>query len=599
MRDTAEEWLRPLHMHQSKDRARGKIEREKQFATPDLELEALLPSKEETDALISEYLDQFEQAYRIVHIPSFRREYAKFWDPLETRYSAFTALVLLMISTTSCLASQPASKLDGMMSGSYNRAVGWIKACEDWLERQSQKHRKLIHYQISCLIYLSKRVNTVKKKRFWKGAGALLQDAVSVGLHRDPTQIDDTISIYNQEMRRRIWATVQDFDAQASLDYGLPTLLSTLHIDVSPPRNLDDADFDEDTTQLPPSRPTTEYTYSSYQHLSRQSLPLRLQLSRFLTGPQGDVDYDQVIRYTSEISQEIDLLPSWNLDGSEPDCPRKPLLAYTLLHIQLRQYVIPLHQPYLRLPRTNSAYQYSEIIYYNAVRDMVLLQDKLAQHGIRTLNFLREDALTLAINLCSVTMRQPRGTPPFQTSDMIPTKHFPAESTNMIMANSQHTIQLLEKCLAMKEDRILRCGNIEPWGYSIMCCAVGLLEAHLGKKTAEAAKVASAERFVNLHYKLFAGQDPPSAQQYEQSRNGVLPQPEFLVCSKSATPFPSASQGSASQGSAAQVDVPGTPWWLPSADPGIQPINPDFNLELLGWNLNELWGADQWGWDTQ
>jgi len=159
--------------------------------------------------------------------------------------------------------------------------------------------------------------------------------------------------------------------------------------------------------------------------------------------------------------------------------------------VQLRQYIIPLHQPYLKLRKQNSKYQYSEIIYYNAARDIVLLHDKLYEQGIRALNFLREDALTTAINLCGVTMLQPRG------------------STNMIMINSHHTVKLIEKCIAMKEDRLLRCGNNEPWGYSIMCAALGLLEAHLGTKTAEAAKSTSAERFVNLHYRLIANQEQP------------------------------------------------------------------------------------------
>ncbi len=45
-----------------------------------------------------------------------------------------------------------------------------------------------------------------------------------------------------------------------------------------------------------------------------------------------------------------------------------------------------------------------------------------------------------------------------------------------------------------------------------MCAANGLLEAHLGDKTPEAAKASSAERFVNLHYKLLARQ--------EQATNG-------------------------------------------------------------------------------
>jgi hypothetical protein len=112
----------------------------------------------------------------------------------------------------------------------------------------------------------------------------------------------------------------------------------------------------------------------------------------------------------------------------------------------------------------------------------------------------------------------------------------PVGSTNMIMINSQHTLQLLEKCLAMKEDRILRCGNNEPWGYSIMCAAVGLLEAHLNVKTSEAAKAASAERFITLHYKLLAGQDPPLSSQQSVAGGGI-PAGSAGVPGRSATPF--------------------------------------------------------------
>ena len=210
----------------------------------------------------------------------------------------------------------------------------------------------------------------------------------------------------------------------------------------------------------------------------------------------------------------------------------------------------------------------------------------------------------------------------------------------MIMINSQHTLELMEKCLIMKEDRILRCGNNEPWGYSIMCAALGLLETHLGIKSSEAAKASSAERFVNLHYKLLAGQDPPSSQQIppssQQSDHArIMAQPsayppppssaEIFTRSKSVTPFPPPSQGSITQGGT--IEVPGTPWWLPNPDPSvvppvshalspsvgtppnlygltpllqIQPLNPEFSLETLGLNLNELWGGggdNTWDWD--
>lgn len=595
MRETADEWLRPVMVHDRKDRKRRREERETMFEQPDAELEALLPTKEEADALISVYLDQFEQVHRIVHIPTFKREYAHFWESgSKQRYAAFTALVLAMMAVASCVHTHDDLKFIGMMSNARHWAEKWIWAIDSWQSKQSQKHRRLIHYQVACLLYLGKRVNTIKKKRFWTGSGALIQDGVAVGLHREPSHMGGKIDVYNQEMRRRIWATVQEFDMQASFDHGLPTLLSQLHYDTNAPRNLDDEDFDEDTTVLPPSKPTKEYTFCSFQHLARQSLPLRLELSRLLTGPTSDIDYDQVIRYTNDLTQEIDALPSWDMNVDNTKSKKNPLTAYTLLHVQLRQYIIPLHQPYLKLRKQNSKYQYSEIIYYNAARDIVLLHDKLYEQGIRALNFLREDALTTAINLCSVTMLQPRG------------------STNMIMINSQHTVKLIEKCIAMKEDRLLRCGNNEPWGYSIMCAALGLLEAHLGTKTIEAAKSSSAERFVNLHYKLLANQEQSMAEQMPSTPVGSMGPPLnipgqtpglpvdvpdrakvsstnrgfFYVANnmlQSVTPFSfTPTMGPA------PMDPTTAPWLMPNDQ--TQPFNLDPSLELLGLNLNELWG---------
>ncbi|PHH82702.1 hypothetical protein CDD83_3192 [Cordyceps sp. RAO-2017] len=254
MRETADEWLRPVILHDRKDRKRRSEERERLFGQPDAGLVALLPTREEADALVSVYLDQFEQIHRIVHIPTFRAEYADFWKgDGKQRYAAFTALLLSMMAVASCVHTHTSLKFIGMMSNARHWAERWIAACDGWLAQQSQKHRRLIHFQIACLLYLGKRVNTIKKKRFWTGSGALIQDGIAVGLHREPSHMAGRISVYNQEMRRRIWATVQEFDMQASFDHGLPTLLSQLHYDTDPPRNLDDDDFGEETTALPPA----------------------------------------------------------------------------------------------------------------------------------------------------------------------------------------------------------------------------------------------------------------------------------------------------------------------------------------------------------
>ncbi|KAI0865352.1 hypothetical protein F4860DRAFT_461060 [Xylaria cubensis] len=573
MREIADEWLRPLNI-QKKDRYKRKQDREKKAAESDPVLEALLPSKEETDSLVAVYLDQFEQLHRIVHIPTFRKEYESFWDPNYTRPASFSVLVLSMISVSCCLGMQTSGKFIGVKSSAHAMAEKWVKACDKWASQQSHKHRGLVHYQIDCLLYLAKKVNILKKKRFWTTSGGLVREAITIGLHQDPDTISSEISPYNKEMRRRIWSTIVEFDLQASFDLGVPTLLSQVHFDVEAPSNIDDDSFNPDSTEMPISKPRSEYTSSSYAHFSRQSIPARLELYKILTGPPIDLDWEQVLQYTDLITHEIDAIPTWDLESDKSSgVSHKPSLAYTLLHIQLRQFLMPLHLPFLKLRKSHSKYQMSEFIYYTAARDLVLMHDQLFQKGIRTLNFLREDSISTAMNLCNISILQPKG------------------STSLINSNSKETIQLVEKCIALKEDRVLRCGNNDPWGYSSMCAAYGLMETHLGLKTAEAAKAQAAERFIGLHYKLLSYQEQPEAQPDGTAQQSSSAAHEFMPMStySTATPLPATQLGPTAL--PREGLPPSIPWAMPPTDLSQLLVpNPDFNFELLGSDLNDLWG---------
>jgi hypothetical protein len=587
VRDNPDEWLRPIFLCDRKDRRNDSTKRDNAYQRRDLHLESLLPSRREVNALVNLYLSQFEQLHRIVHIPAFHREYNAFWNANDVQHTgrsaAFTALLLSILAVSSCVhgddvASPGGSsghnsdplpsprKYVGTVSTERYSAEVWIKAVQSWMQTQSMKHRRLVHFQIACLLYLGKRVNTIKKKRFWTDAGALTHDGIAVGLHRDPGPMTGRISVYNQEMRRRIWATVQEFDLQTSFDYGLPTILTSLHFDAAAPRNLDDDEFDEDSVELPQPRPSRDYTYSSFQNVARQSLPLRLELSRILYGQPTKLDYKQVARYSNDLSREIDSLPSWEANEDNMAGAKRPLIAYTLLHIQLRQYMIPLHQPFIKLGREHhkAEYQYSQVIYHNAARDIVQLHDRLYQQGIRALNFMREDCLTSAIYLCSVTMMQPQG------------------STNMIMINSSHTLKLLEKCLAMKEDRLLRCGNNEPWAYCIMCNTVGLLDVHLGNKTADEAKAWAHDRYVSLHQKLF----PNTITEAEATPSAVPGSVRNTVAVNSPWPGKVASTPVAGPAALAisDADINMTPWMAVAM--GGQQLMPDHNALAAAQNID-------------
>ena len=370
-------------------------------------LEGLLPPKDDTDALVLFYLDHFEQLHRVVHIPTFKREYAEFWVLGRSRYPAMTALVLSMISISPYIS---VSSVDPTPIPSRYRPmpVQWISACDEWLGQQGSKHPKLVHYQVSCLVYLAKRMNMIRKKRFWKETGSLIQNAIIDGLHRDPSPNVD--SFYTREMKRRIWAVLRELDLQNAFEYGLPTLLHNIDSDVAAPANLNDEDFDEASKVRPVLQPPSQYTCTSYQSHSFRSWTLRLEISRrlFSIGSSKALSYEDVLRYTHEVTQAIHALPPWDIDEVKGEnIPKLRILAYAFLHFQLKECILAIHRPYLQ--RDNSKFWLSENVIYHMSRDILLLNSKLAGSGIQSLTLLREDLLLASLNLTRITMLQPKG----------------------------------------------------------------------------------------------------------------------------------------------------------------------------------------------
>ena len=93
----------------------------------------------------------------------------------------------------------------------------------------------------------------------WLLTGMILQIATRMGYHRDADHFSG-ISPFEGEMRRRVWLTILQLDLLISMEMGLPRNAINTHIDTKHPRNLSDDDFNEDTTEMPPPRPDTEWT---------------------------------------------------------------------------------------------------------------------------------------------------------------------------------------------------------------------------------------------------------------------------------------------------------------------------------------------------
>lgn len=113
----------------------------------------------------------------------------------------------------------------------------------------------LVLYLIMETQSLHGEVNT----GIWLLVGTIVNIAVSMGMHRDAEKSPD-MSAFDGEIRRRIWAFLFQVDVGISTQIGKPRHIKPEQTDTQWPRNLLDSDFDEDSAQLPPSRPETDVT---------------------------------------------------------------------------------------------------------------------------------------------------------------------------------------------------------------------------------------------------------------------------------------------------------------------------------------------------
>ncbi|KAI1096538.1 hypothetical protein F5B19DRAFT_150740 [Rostrohypoxylon terebratum] len=486
IREIAEECLNPLGVNITKEKLSRGIQDTNLLSPHNISLERFLPPKEDVDILVSLYLDGLGQLHRAFHIPTFRRDYNNFWTTQQTHHPVMATLILAIISiSSSCATTGQSNQYAEATSVAIKyRSIPtqWVSLCEEWLRQQSPKHGRPAYYQVSYLIYLAKRMIVIDKKKWWKETGSLIQDAIIDGLHRDAPA---NYTPYMREMKRRIWAALRELDLQNSYEYGLPSLLHNIDCDVAPPTNVNDDDFNETSEQIPEPKPLSGYTLTSYQVHSARSWSLRLEISRrlFSTELSKNLTYDDVLRYTHEITQAIESIPSWDEKDLTGICdPGIPTLTRAYLVFQLKTTILALHRPYIQ--KNDRRCWLSETVCYHTSRDILLLNTKLADLGLQSLAMLREDLFLASLNLVRVAMLQPKG-----------------DIANVVVADDRSMIDVLQKCVPLVEDMHLRCCYSELWCFITVYAAIMLLEIHLGTKSRQAAKSSCARRFLDLNNK--------------------------------------------------------------------------------------------------
>lgn len=264
----------------------------------------ILPKKPVCDRIFQTYLDEWETIYRMIHIPTFTEQYNRFWDGnLESE--SFLPLLLVVLSTS--------ARFDAKSKGlGHDRAesIHIPTACalvRTWLDGLRGKQLvELTTLEVEILLLHAQRMVTPRIEDTWTKLGFVVRLAMTMGLHRDPSEFEPRMSIFLGELRRRLWFTIVDMDLHVSMTSNLPSMVREDAYTTRPPRNLDDSDLFPEMTELPPSRPIDQPTDNQMQTYAAMTLPVRVRAAQLSNRTDSIADYREVLDVGSQLEHYLE-----------------------------------------------------------------------------------------------------------------------------------------------------------------------------------------------------------------------------------------------------------------------------------------------------
>ncbi|KAI0884899.1 putative C6 transcription factor [Annulohypoxylon maeteangense] len=334
-------------MQKSKCLARSiKDRRSAQWPSPPV---ADLPSKDVADELVNHYFRTVEPVYRILHIPTFKRDYEAHWVSTSSEpnipFLVQLKLVLAIGATT----------YDELFSLKAS-AIGWVFEAQTWISEPGFKHRLNLQYiQTNILLLIAREFVDVGPDLVWISAGTLLRTAIYMGLHKDPKRLPK-MSIFAAEMRRRLWNTILELSTQLSLTSGGPPFISLDSFDTEPPGNFDDEQI---TADNPVPKPETSFTQMSTAIALRTMFATRLSITKFLNDHNSRGTYGETLRLDAELrtayKSVLRLLRGYK---SGPGL-RPSEFEVDMVSLLMNRYILSLHNPYFNPATQEAAYAFS------------------------------------------------------------------------------------------------------------------------------------------------------------------------------------------------------------------------------------------------
>ncbi|KAI1412309.1 hypothetical protein F5Y13DRAFT_180119 [Hypoxylon sp. FL1857] len=341
------------------------------------EIVSTLPARPVVDRLISRFFNSVDLHPALLHSGQFIRQYEQFWeDPFAAPIMWVGLLFAIMCLST--LLSLPHGGLDEISTQPSDlECAVFVRMYREKIVQcltLGKYTRGGPHVLETLILYIAIEHLLHEDSEFGTHLllSVILNIAMRMGYHRDPKNFS-VISPFEGEMRRRAWAGIYQANLIFASQMGLPSMLKDHQIDTEPPHNLLDTDFDEDSTELPPSRPETELTPVLYIIIRSHVARLWEKVRDIATDTRLH-KYEEILAMEQRLRAHQSTLPQMlrmhPIAQSLADPPQLIMQRIWLEICFLRLYMV-LHKNYFMAPTQHKRYSHSRSVCVNSALKII------------------------------------------------------------------------------------------------------------------------------------------------------------------------------------------------------------------------------------
>lgn len=363
-----------------------------------------IPDRPTTTIIINNYMETIERVHPLLHIPTFYEELDQFWENPGATDDAWLSQFLVMLAL-----SYQSLRDETTVSFNEESLLKYLQGAETCLKNTPFfLVPTLTSLRALSMMVLTRHIvssSCLESDSCGPLMSTVVRLAMSISLHVDP-QHAEGMSVFDMEIRRRLWTTIALMEAQMHMSSGTPFLLRSLDFDTLPPSNVDDDELKSFGTL--PVHPVTEYTDSTFQIMLARSFPITFEILTRVNSPSGRFEYEEVLRYHSQMKNLLQEASQWTI-STPPEEWRQ--LQWFMAEIFLRRVLLVLHSQYGLRPNADVEYPVSYWSTLESSLALLVIQRQMCEDPNSPLGrlwlaeYFKHDFYTAILTICVLLER--------------------------------------------------------------------------------------------------------------------------------------------------------------------------------------------------